>query len=241
MEAEKIEQSTAGKDLSLPETGPAAAQAENTRTDIPPASGKRLSWEEILADPDYKKSYDEAVGRTVQRRLRSRAEAEQRLSALEPVLEALRERYGEQDETQLAESIRQGESPVRDEEIRRHLEDLFGQAEQLRAQAPDFDLLRALEDPAFVRLTAPHSGVSALNAWYALHREQIGAAAARKSLEALSRSVRTQAARPRENHGGTAGAELVRDPKSMSRQEREELKKRILEAKAQGRKLPVGE
>ena len=191
--------------------------------------------------PDYKKSYDEAVGRTVQRRLRARAEAEQRLSALEPVLEALRERYGEQDETHLAESIRQGESFVRDEEIRRHLEELFEQAEQLRALAPDFELTRALEDPAFLRLTAPHSGVSALNAWYALHREQIGAAAARKSLEALSRSVRSQAARPRENHGGAAGGELVRDPKSMSRQEREELKKRILEAKAQGRRLPVGE
>ncbi|MCR5577221.1 MAG: hypothetical protein K6F56_09455 [Oscillospiraceae bacterium] len=241
MEAERTEQSTAGESRSFPGTGPAAAQAENTQTDSPPAAQKRLSWEEILADPDYRKSYDEAVGRTVQRKLRSRAEAEQRLSALEPVLQALRERYGEQDETRLAEQIRYGESPVREEEIRRHLEDLFEQAGQLRALAPDFDLLRALEDPAFLRLTAPHSGVSPEDAWYALHREQIGAEAARRSLEALSRSVRSQAARPRENHGGAAGTDLVRDPKSMSRQEREELKKRILEAKAQGRKIPVGE
>ena len=241
MEDERTEQTTAGESQGLPETAPAAEQAENTQTDSAQTSGKKPSWEEILADPDYKRSYDEAVGRTVQRRLRSRAEAEQRLSALEPVLRALKDRYGEQDETSLAEQIRRGESPVADGDILRHLEGLFEQAEQLRERLPDFDLLRALEDPAFLRLTAPHSGVSARNAWYALHAEQIGAEAARRSLEAMSRSVRTQTARPRENHGGAAEAGFVRDPKSMSRQEREELKKRILEAKAQGRKISVGE
>lgn len=236
MEAEKTEQSTAGEN-TLPETAPAAVQAENTEKDAP----GRLSWEEILADPVYKKNYDESVGRIVQRRLRSRAEAEQRLSALEPVLEALKERYREQDETSLAASIRRREGPVSDEAIREHLERLFEQAGRLQARLPDFDLQRALEDPAFLRLTAPHSGISPEDAWYALHREQIGAQAARKSLEALSRSVRTQAARPRENHGGSAEAAMIRDPKHMSRQEREELKKRILEAKAQGKKLSVGE
>jgi hypothetical protein len=234
MEAEFTEQNNAGES---PETGPAAVQAEETRTDGP----TRPSWEEILADPDYKKSYDEAVGRTVQRRLRSRAEAEQRLSALEPVMAALRERYGELDETQLAETIRRGESPVQAEAIRSHLEKLFAEAAQLQRRVPGFELTRALEDPAFLRLTAPHSGVSPEDAWYALHREQIGEAAARKSLEALSRSVRSQASRPRESHGGDAGTGFVRDARSMSRQEREELKKRILEAKAQGRKISVGE
>ncbi|MDO4989501.1 MAG: hypothetical protein Q4E45_03250 [Eubacteriales bacterium] len=241
MDTEKTEQTTAGETQSLPETDPAEAQAEQEQTDGRESGDRKLSWEEILADPDYRKCYDEAVGRTVQRRLRSRAEAEQRLSALGPVLDALRERYGEQDETALAEQIRRGESLYAAEQIRQHLDRLFEQAEALRTAAPDFDLMRALEDPAFLRLTAPHSGVSPEDAWYALHRGEIGEAAARKSLEALSRSVRTQAARPRESHGGSAGTGFARDPKSMSRQEREELKKRILEAKAQGRKLSVGE
>ena len=241
MEAEKTEQTTAGEIENLPENDPAGATTEDPKTDAPQSGEKRPSWEEILADPEYRKQYDEAVGRTVQRRLRSRAEAEQRLSALGPVLDALRERYGEQDETALAEQIRQGECLYAAGEIRRHLEGLLEQADQLRARVPDFDLLRALEDPAFLRLTAPHSGVSPEDAWYALHRAEISEVAARKSLQALSRSLRTQAARPRENHGGGGGAAVNRDPRSMSRQEREELKKRILEAKAQGRKLSVGE
>lgn len=241
MEAEKTEQTTAGEIESLPGNEPAEAPTEAPKTDAPQSGGKRPSWEEILADPEYRKQYDEAVGRTVQRRLRSRAEAEQRLSALGPVLDALRERYGEQDETALAGLIRRGECLYGPEEIRLHLDSLLEQAEQLHSRAPDFDLLRALEDPAFLRLTAPHSGVSPEDAWYALHRGEISEAAARKSLQALSRSLRTQAARPRENHGGGGGAAVNRDPRSMSRQEREELKKRILEAKAQGRKLSVGE
>lgn len=241
MEAEKTEQTTAGEIENLPENDPAGAPTEDPKTDAPQSGEKRPSWEEILADPEYRKQYDEAVGRTVQRRLRSRAEAEQRLSALGPVLDALRERYGEQDETALAALIRRGECLYGPEEIRLHLDGLLEQAEQLRSRAPDFDLLRALEDPAFLRLTAPHSGVSPEDAWYALHRAEISEAAARKSLQALSRSLRTQAARPRENHGGGGGAAVNRDPRSMSRQEREELKKRILEAKAQGRKLSVGE
>ena len=241
MEAEKTEQTTAGEIENLPENDPAGAPTEDPKTDAPQSGEKRPSWEEILADPEYRKQYDEAVGRTVQRRLRSRAEAEQRLSALGPVLDALRERYGERDETALAELIRRGECLYGPEEIRLHLDGLLEQAEQLHSRAPDFDLLRALEDPAFLRLTAPHSGVSPEDAWYALHRAEISEAAARKSLQALSRSLRTQAARPRENHGGGGGAAVNRDPRSMSRQEREELKKRILEAKAQGRKLSVGE
>lgn len=241
MEAEKTELTTAGEIENLPENDPAGAPTEDPKTDAPQSGEKRPSWEEILADPEYRKQYDEAVGRTVQRRLRSRAEAEQRLSALGPVLDALRERYGEQDETALAALIRRGECLYGPEEIRLHLDGLLEQAEQLRSRAPDFDLLRALEDPAFLRLTAPHSGVSPEDAWYALHRAEISEAAARKSLQALSRSLRTQAARPRENHGGGGGAAVNRDPRSMSRQEREELKKRILEAKAQGRKLSVGE
>jgi hypothetical protein len=91
----------------------------------------------------------------------------------------------------LAALIRRGECLYGPEEIRLHLDGLLEQAEQLRSRAPDFDLLRALEDPAFLRLTAPHSGVSPEDAWYALHRAEISEAAARKSLQALSRSLRS--------------------------------------------------
>ena len=106
---------------------------------------------------------------------------------------------------------------------------------------PDFDLLRELEDPAFLRLTAPHSGVSLADAYYARHRAERERETARRSLEAVSRSLLSGGARPRELRETGAGARFTGDPRQMSKAEREALKKRILEAKAQGRKIGPGE
>ena len=234
-----------------PETSPEqnVPEAETEITQSPegdetaPEKTEKPGWEDILRDPEYRKCYDAAVQSIVQHRLRNRSNAEQRLELLEPVLEALRERYGggeSLDAQALAECIR-GDGTRQREEIRGHLDALLEEAALLRESLPDFDLLRELEDPAFLRLTAPHSGVSLADAYYARHRGRIGEQAARQSLEAFSRSMNRQAARPRENHGGQSAARLGTDPRGMSRQEREALKKRILEAGAQGRKLPVGE
>lgn len=236
MEDEKTV-TTAGESTFCPEENPAPEKTGEPET----TGDARLSWEEILSDPVYKQRYDESVSRIVQRRLRSRQEAETRMAALAPVFEALRERYGEQDEQTLAESIRQGESLYAPAEIESHLDALLSQAASLRETDPSFDLMQALEDPRLLRLTAPHSGVELADAWYALHRGAIREQAARESLKALSRSVQTQARRTRELHGGMEGSIPASDPRSMSKQEREALKKRILEAKAQGRALPLGD
>ena len=205
-----------------------------------PGPGKP-SWEEILQDEEYRKCYDAAVQGIVQRRLRGRAEAEETLRSLAPVLEALRERYGEEkDAGTLAGRIR-GDGLWQGQEIGAHLEALLQEAEALRQTLPEFDLLRELEDPGFLRLTAPHSGVSLADAYYARHRGEIGERAARQSLEAFSRSLQSGAARPRENHGGRSAGHPESDPRAMSRAEREALKRRIRQAGAQGRKLSVGE
>ena len=50
------------------------------------------SWEELLQDPDYKSRYDQAVQGIVKARLRGRAQAEEKLARLAPVLSALEER-----------------------------------------------------------------------------------------------------------------------------------------------------
>lgn len=209
------------------------------------AEDSRPSWEEILADPAYKSRYDAAVQDIVQRRLRGRHEAEERLARLEPVLQALREVYGADpadSEALCREIYRHGaESILAGKRVRSHWEALLQESEALRRRLPDFDLERELGNPVFLRLTAPHSGVGLEDAYYALHREQIGRAAAEKSLAAFSRSMDAQARRPREIRAEQHGTTFSRDAKSMSRAEREALKQRILEAKAQGRKLGVGE
>ena len=89
-------------------------------------------------------------------------------------------------------------------------------------------------------MTAPHSGISLRDAYYARHRAELQRETARRSLEAVSRSVRSLGMRPRELPDGERGA-AGSDPRQMSRAEREALKKRIREEAAQGRKLEVGE
>ncbi len=233
-------------------TGDTAADAgqeeQSLETEAPAeAPVEKLSWQEILADPEYKSQYDAQVQAIIQKRLRSRGDAEQRLQRLAPVLSALGERFGALDSAdmeQLARDILSGDSgSTRQSRVRQaedHLARLVEQEAELRASFPDFDLLTAMEDPAFVRLTAPHTGLSLADAYYALHRREIGEATARSSLEAAAKAVRSGMSRPRELSGNQAASTAISDPRNMSREQREALKQRIYQAKAQGKKLPYG-
>jgi len=239
MEAEPSKSGESAAESGGDITASAAAGQENTPE-------KRPSWEEILADPEYRKSYDAAVQSIVKNRLRGRTQAEEKLAKLEPVLRTLEECYGldgDFDAGRIAQALRESAGLKRpgEREIAEHLEALLREAEALREQVPGFDLLRELEDPDFLRMTAPHSGVRLQDAYYARHRAELQREAARKSLEAVSRSVRSLGARPRELRDQEGGAALAADPRQMSRAEREALKRRIREASAQGRKLEVGE
>lgn len=232
------EPETGDKETAPPGAEPADAGQEE--------KSARLSWEEILQDPVYKKSYDAAVQSVVKARLRGRADAEERLARLAPVLTALTEVYGMTEETDtaaLADMLRESVPRRRPgaEEIGQHLKALLAEAESLRDTVPDFDLLRELEDPALLRMTAPGSGISLADAYYARHRREREEAAARRSLEAVSRSLQTRGGRPRELRETTPGARFSQNPAAMTRQEREALKKRILEARAEGRSLRPGE
>ena len=163
------------------ETAPVDAGQEEARADARP------SWEEILEDPEYKSRYDAAVQSIVKARLKSRAAAEAKLERLAPVLEALEDAYGmteESDTADLAVMLRESAHLYRPsgEQIAEHLRALAAEAEALQESVPDFDLLRELEDPAFLRLTAPHSGVSLADAYYARHRAEREQETARRSL-----------------------------------------------------------
>lgn len=233
-------------------TGVESAAEQQAAETAPPAVGsgedgqKKPSWEELLRDPEYKSRYDQAVQSIVKARLRGRAQAEERLGRLSPVLQVLEERYGLSDESDaraLAESLRERADVYRPrgEDIAVHLGALLRQAEALRRSVPDFDLARELQDPEFVRMTAPHSGVSLADAYFARHRAELERETARRSLEAVSRSLRSAGARPKELRETGPGERFTLDPRSMSRAERDALKKRILEAKAQGKKIGPGE
>ena len=235
-----------------PVTGAENAAETAAEETVPPAaeSGKdgqqKPSWEEILQDSDYKSRYDAAVQGIVKARLRGRAQAEEKLNRLSPLLQVLEERYGLTDESDtetLAAQLRESADSYRPrgEDVAAHLEAMLADAEKLRQNVPDFDLTRELEDPVFVRMTAPHSGISLADAYYARHRAEREREMTRRNIEAVSRSLQSAAARPRKLRDTGAGERFTLNPGAMSRAEREALKKRILEAKAQGRKLGVGE
>ena len=96
-----------------------------------------------------------------------------------------------------------------------HFRALCAQAGELRAKLPDFDLMAAE------------------------FRAREAEEAARKAAEAVSAAVRSGAARPREN--GAQSASLgAPGHRSMSREQREALKRRIYAAGAQGDHLPAG-
>lgn len=123
-----------------------------------------------------------------------------------------------------------------------HFDDLQNQAAALQKKIPGFDLMHELDDDAFAEMTRPGSKISVEAAYYALHpefRQQEIEAVAQRAREAVSASVRSGSERPRET--GTQAASLgSMSPKSMSKEEREALKKRIYDAGYRGQHVQIG-
>lgn len=202
------------------ETAAAGVPAAQTAAEEESPSPARRSWEEVRAA--YKAEFDAEVQSIVQKRLRT---AQEKLRAY-AAREELTRRAGALRRAQAAE----------------HFQGLLAQAGALADRLPDFDLMAELESDAFASLTRPGSAVSVEQAYYALHpelRARETEEAARKAAEAVSAAVRSGAARPREN--GSQGATLGGiNHRGMSKAQREELRRRIYAAGAQGGHLPAG-
>lgn len=224
-----------------------AGQQEESR------GAQRMSWEEIMADPEYRSEYDRQVQGIVKKRLRDRQGNEERLKRLDAAMDEICKSFGmersqgqEADPAALVERIRReraersNDAERRAAQAREQLERLHQQEEALRQRVPDFDLARELENPAFLRLTAPHTGLSLEEAYYAAHHRELGQRLAQASLESAVQAVSAGRARPRELRGGQSASIGGNDPRQMTREQREELKKRIYQARAQGKKLPYG-
>ena len=112
-----------------------------------------------------------------------------------------------------------------------HIQGLEQQGEALRQVFPGFDLRRELRDPLFARLTAPDVGLSVEDAYYTVHRQQLQAAAmeltAQRTAQRITSAIRS-GMRPVENGiSGQAPSVTACDYRSMSPEQRKELKARI--------------
>lgn len=180
------------------------------------APARRLTWEEIKQDPEY--------NREMQNMVRSRLKA-----------------ASQAWEKRLAESQPTATQP----DLRQHYDGLLRQAEGLRQTFPDFDLQRELKNPEFVRLTAPHVGLSVEDAYYTLHRKELQAAAMQFSAQAtaqrISSAIQSGSRRPQENGTGSHAPSITTfDYRNASREQREALKQQIRLAAARGEKLYPG-
>lgn len=248
------------------QTSEQAAAAENPteeKTDKP----TRMSWEEIMADPEYNKQMQQ----TVQSRLRSAKGAEESLAKITPALELLARKHNldpanmdydalakaisndesyyedkalemgvdietakkiDQQERDTARQQRQEQQTIEQQKIQRHFESLQQQGEALKKVFPKFDLQKELQNPAFIRMTAPNVGISVEDAYYAVHRKEIMSAGmqvtAQKTAQKLSNSIQAGSRRPTEaGTSGQAPSVTTFDYRSMSPEQRKALKDRI--------------
>lgn len=209
----------------------------------------RMSWEQLMEDPEYNARM-QAVVRT---RLKSARAAEETLEELKPMLRDLAQRHqlDAEDIRGISQAVRREEAfrslepggPLtRDREaVREHLRTLERQGEKLRERIPDFDIHRELQNPVFVRMTAPGSGISLEDAYFATHKEQMQQLAMDAAARMLSNSIQAGSRRPLESGTSSQAPSMAAfDYRQASQQERTALKKRILDESAQGRKVYPG-
>ena len=123
-------------------------------------------------------------------------------------------------------------SAQREAALRQHFARLTEQAEELKRTFPDFDLMREMQNPAFLRMTAPGTGMSVKDAFYAVHGEDIQREsmqyAAVQAGRRIAASVQAGASRPVENGiRGSAPVSIGFDIRGMNKKQREEYRRRI--------------
>lgn len=225
------------------ESSAAAGQEGVSTPDTVSQDVPKMTWEEVKAQPEFQKKMQEMV----RNRLKNAKDAEAALDRLAPVIQTLSRHYGiSGDADALARAVAADERFVPESHreamaIHDHFRHLQAQSALLRQTVPDFDLERELENPAFVRLTAPGVGVSLEDAYYTLHRREIEDSALQEKTRQISNAIRSGSLRPEENGTLThVPAVTTFDYRSASRDQREALKKQIRMAAARGEKIYPG-
>ena len=132
-----------------------------------------------------------------------------------------------------AQQQREAHEREQQAQIERHLQTMVQQGEEVKKLYPAFDLQAELQNPAFVRLTAPGVGVDVRTAYEVVHRDEMRGAemqyAAQKSAQRIAASVQANGRRPAENGAaGAPGAMNKSDPTKLSKEDRAEIKRRVL-------------
>ena len=273
--------STAPKANDAAEPNAQAAAATEAPTEERNANApRRMSWDEIMADPEYNKNMQSVV----QSRLKSAKGAVETLGKITPALELLARKYGldptkmdydalakkindddgyyedkalsmgvsvetakkiDQQERDNARAQREQARNIEDQKIRAHFNKITQQGEALKKVFPNFDLRKELQNTAFARMTSPNVGISVEDAYYAVHRNEIQAAAmqatAQRTAQHISNSIQAGSRRPDEAGASSQAPSVTTfDYSKASREQRDAFKKDLRARLARGEKVYPG-
>lgn len=241
----------------------AAADDKPAQTEAPPA---RMSWEEIMKDPEYNQRMQD----TIKARLKDEGQNKAILEILAPAIKHLAQEHGldpeNVDHTALVKAITgeyenkalemgvsketamkldQQQRTLEQQKFQNHILKLEQQGQALKAIVPNFDLRAEMQNPVFARLTSPSVGLSVEDAFYAVHRKEIQAQsmqlAAQQATQMISNAIQSGTHRPDET-GTNAQAPSVSkfDYRNATPAQRKALKAEIRRAAAEGRKIYPG-
>ena len=273
--------STAPKESTTAEPNAQDAAATEAPTEETNANApRRMTWDEIMADPEYNKNMQSVV----QSRLKSAKGAEETLGKITPALELLARKHGldpanidydalakkindddgyyedkalsmgvsvetakqiDQQERDTARKQREEARTVEDQKLRAHFDKITREGEALKKVFPNFDLRKELQNPAFARMTSPNVGISVEDAYYAVHRNEIQAAAmqatAQRTAQNISKSIQAGSRRPDEaGASGQAPSVTTFDYSKMSRKDQLAFKKDVMARLNRGEKVYPG-
>lgn len=118
------------------------------------------------------------------------------------------------------------------EMLRKHIAGLRDQEAELKKEFPEFDLVTEAQNAAFARMTAPGSGFTVRQAYMALHGDELlqrsQHQAVTETKRAVSQAIQAGAIRPTENGLAQGSGAPQRDPHSYTREERAEIRRRVM-------------
>ena len=242
---------------------PTSTQTEETKPTEAPA---RMSWEEIMKDPEY----NAEMQKIIKSRVKDEGQHKAVLETLSPMLKQLAKEKGLDpeniDHTALVNAVTgvyankalelgvtedtarmldQQQRTLEQQKFQNHMLKLDQQANALKAVVPNFDLRTEMQNPTFARLTSPSVGLSVEDAFYAVHRKEMQQqsmqVAAQQTKQMISNAIQSGTNRPDET-GTAAQAPSVSkfDYKNATPAQRKALKDEIRRAAAEGRKLYPG-
>lgn len=123
---------------------------------------------------------------------------------------------------------------LQEQQFQQHIQGLITSFDaDVKSVFPNADLRTELQNPQFQRLTSPEVGVSAKDAYWLIHRNEIESQAmqvvAQKTQQKMSLSIQSGMNRPVENGSRNVSPALdIRDdPSKWSKADREEVKRRV--------------